>query len=151
MTGKTFIFLLLLPFSPIFLNFRPWSYVILPSRRQICEPIFQNKSKIDLVRTASLLIRQVNFLVIPANKFRPQKIIPLVISTSQHPTCHQLLKISINFSSNLLENLRMVDLENLKQLVQNISNNTFVAVERWCQFGSHVVVTISHHNVQHPD
>ena len=45
----------------------------------------------------------------------------------------------------------MVDLEDLKQLVQNIGNNTFITVEGRCQFGSYVIIAISHHNIKHPD
>ena len=86
--GKTLLFILLRSSNSIFLHFRPWSDMILPSRSQIGESIFQNKSKIDLVRITSLLICQIYFFVIPANKFRSQKIISLVISTSQHPTCN---------------------------------------------------------------
>lgn len=106
--------------SPVFSSFLLMSSTGSDSMfegREGLPPVFQHQPQIDGLGVPTPLIKTVDLLVVQVDQFRTKEVI--VCITLQCPRSNQSLELVVHHRCDLLEDYRMVDLEDLEQLAQD--------------------------------
>ena len=80
------------------------------------------------MRIIKFLIKKIYFSIVMMYKFWTEKII-VTACIFDYPSCNKIFKLLINLRSNLFEQLWMINLEYLKKLIEDVSDDVFLIVE----------------------